>query len=214
MPVDAVRCRCGGESGDSINYHFTFVARHWIYLHVRLCHSIVNSAFISPNRTFAYDRSALRTPHSICHSLPFSIIIPSLLFFIGRFIICLFRDFYLFSKLARFSKVPSALCWMPNDISLPEWEFRISFSSVFFFGFFNVPSGARTIEPKALNIIILSALIPHHTVDGLRRTHRIEIYTTISKSTRNALVVSSGGRGSIHLPSFVRPAPSIDSKDI
>lgn len=99
------------------------------------------SAFILPNRTFTFDRSAHHIPS---RSLPFSIIIASLLFFNGRFLICLFRHFCTyFRNWSAFSKVLSALCWMPNVISLPElynanereslWEFRISFGSFLFF---------------------------------------------------------------------------------
>lgn len=128
------------------------------------------SAFTEPNISHTID-SHSSAHHIPSRSLPFSIIIASLLFFIGRFLICLFRDFYLFSKLVRFSKVrPVTLCWMPNVISLPEWYVQsqeslvhesfvfLSLLLIFFFGrvFFNGPSGARTIEPKALNIIILS----------------------------------------------------------
>lgn len=106
-----------------------------------------------------------------------------------------------------FPKVPSALCWMPkHGISHREME-RVCerFAYIFFLlspvvvvvvVFFNVPSGARTIEPKALNIIILSFDSTTADVDGeprtLTHTHRIENLHNNFKIDPNAFV-SSGG---------------------
>lgn len=103
-----------------------------------------------------------------------------------------------FSKLTAFQKCP-VLC--------AECQMAFHFASKrvregdFFLWFLNVPSGARTIEPKALNIIILNFDSVTHCERTQAAGNRIEIYTTISKSTRMCRLSRVCRRGSIHLPS-------------
>lgn len=216
----------GGGGEGSNNYHFTFAGK--AFRCICTCDAATQSAMRSISGVcFEYNTDCVyrnAQHHTISHLLAFSIIIASLLFFIGRFLICLFRDIYLHFR--NWLLFKSAQCFELNA----KWHFT---------------SHRRERERRRLFSLVLerSKWCSNNWTEGIKHYysqlwfghtlrersggggHRIEIYTTISKSTRICRLSRVCRRGSIHSPSssFVQnhlpstedichPLPFISSK--